>query len=182
MQFPQDSTADLLDAEDRASITDLKLPPSNEFNPATQLQQEIEPKETQPPPPSRTIESRKLNSDSRHFRFPHSERENKWPSTGFMPDPETLRDYERVLPGCAERIVRSYEAATLGPSNRNDRLVDAQIWIRKIGAGCAYILASLSFVAALAFFGTGNDRAGWSFLGAPILLTLLTKVLSTGKQ
>lgn len=99
-----------------------------------------------------------------------------------MPAPATLLEYEKVLPGAAERILRSFEAVTVDASARDDRLADAEIWVRKTGAGWAYALLFFSFVAAVVFFALGNNYAGWSFLGAPILLTLLTKVMSIGRR
>ena len=98
-----------------------------------------------------------------------------------MPDPATLMEYERVLPGAADRIMRAFESVTVDASQRDDRIADAAIWVQKTGAGWAYALLSLSLLSAVVFFAVGNAQASIALLGAPIVLTLVTKALSWGR-
>ena len=93
-----------------------------------------------------------------------------------MPEPDVLRDYDEVLPGAAERILRAFESVTVDASARDDRIVDADNWVAKTGAGWAFALLLFCFFAAVAFFVAGNNYAGSAFLGAPIVMTLLGKI------
>lgn len=86
-----------------------------------------------------------------------------------------------MLPGLTDRIMRAYESVTVDASQRDDRIADADIWVKKTGAGWAYALLFFSFIAAVTFFAVGNMQAGIALLGAPIVLTLVTKALSWGK-
>lgn len=99
-----------------------------------------------------------------------------------MPEPRTLGEYEEIVPGAAERILRAFESVTVDASARDDRLTDAEIWIRKTGAGWAYSLLFLCFMAAIYFFHAGNDYAGWAFLGAPAIMSLVGKILPLTKR
>lgn len=98
-----------------------------------------------------------------------------------MPDPVTLMEYESVLPGAADRIMRAFESVTVDASRRDDRITDAAIWVKKTGAGWAYALLFLSLLSAVVFFAVGNTQAGIALLGAPVVLTLVTKALSWGR-
>lgn len=97
-----------------------------------------------------------------------------------MPEPATLREYDAVIPGSAERILRAYESVTVDASARDDRITDATIWVRKNGAGWAFFLLFVSVVASIAFFIGGNSYAGSAFLGAPVLLGLASMLTSFG--
>lgn len=86
------------------------------------------------------------------------QQETSW--SGPLPDPETLERYERVLPGAADRIMRSLESQTVDASQRDDRIADTQIVVALRGQGWAVFLALLCIVAAIVFFAKDQLIAG----------------------
>ena len=95
-----------------------------------------------------------------------------------MPEPSVLREYNDVVPGAADRILRAFESATVQAADRDDRLADADISIRKTGAGWATFLLLACIAAAIVFFALGNNTAGTILLGAPVLISLVS-ILTT---
>lgn len=95
-----------------------------------------------------------------------------------MPDPHTLAEYEKVLPGSADRLIRAYESTTVDASKRDDAVTDATVWVQRNGAGWAFFLLLGCFVASVLFFVFGNEKAGAAFIGAPVLLGLTSMVTS----
>ncbi len=89
-----------------------------------------------------------------------------------MPDPKTLGEYESVMPGSGERLLRAFESVTVDASARDDRLADAEIWIRKTGLGWIIFFALLLFGAGIVFFAVGKTVAGSVLVGLPILAAL----------
>lgn len=99
-----------------------------------------------------------------------------------MPEPSVLAEYERVLPGSAERILGAFESVTTKASERDDRITDATVWIRKTGAGWAYFLLLGMITASIVFFALGNPWAGGTLIGAPVLVGLATVITSAFKN
>lgn len=90
-----------------------------------------------------------------------------------MPDPDTLRQYEDVLPGLANRIMRAYEAATVDASRRDDKIVESNTHLAKAGLAVAMIIILVCLAASIVFFGIGNNDAGVALLAAPLAASLI---------
>lgn len=99
-----------------------------------------------------------------------------------MPQPGVLREYDEVLPGSAERILRAFESVTVDASARDDRITDVSIWVRKNGAGWAFFLLFVCVVASIVFFARGDTVAGGTLIGAPVVLGLVSMLTSFGKR
>ena len=91
-----------------------------------------------------------------------------------MPQPSVLAEYDRVLPGSAERILRAFEAVTTDAASRDGKLVDAGIWVRKYGTRAAIVFLAVLIVAAIIFFALGNIVAGTALLGAPLIIAIVS--------
>jgi len=89
-----------------------------------------------------------------------------------LPDPPTMRSYEDVLPGSAERILRMAVSLTTDVSAREDRLVDAEIESARFGRWAAAGLTVAFLAAAVGFFAIGNIPAGAILLGVPVAMIL----------
>jgi uncharacterized membrane protein len=89
-----------------------------------------------------------------------------------MPDPATLREYEEILPGAAERILQMAEVAAKGRHELNVKLVDAELESAKAGRNYAFFLAVTAMAAAIAFFAFGNLIAGGLLLSTPVVLMI----------
>ena len=83
-----------------------------------------------------------------------------------------LERYERVLPGAAERIVRVYEVQFVDASQRDDRIVNAELADGRRGQTWAIILALICIAASIVFFARGNLVAGGILLSPPVLLLI----------
>lgn len=94
-----------------------------------------------------------------------------------MPEPGTLREYDEVLPGAADRILKAFESVTTQAS-RDDRITDAAIEVRKQGAGWAYFLLFVLVMASIVFFAVGNLVAGGALVSAPVLVVLVSLITS----
>lgn len=99
-----------------------------------------------------------------------------------MPDPGTLAQYEQVLPGAAERILRAFESTTVDASKRDDEITGAVVWVRRTGAGWAFLLLFGCFTAAVTFFALGNPAAGAAFIGAPVLIGIVSMLTTFGRK
>lgn len=95
-----------------------------------------------------------------------------------MPSPDVLAAYEQVVPGAAERILQAFESVTTKAGERDDRITDASIWVRKTGAGWAFFFLLSLIVGAIVFFALGNLIAGAALLGVP-LITVLATIVTT---
>jgi uncharacterized membrane protein len=89
-----------------------------------------------------------------------------------MPDPGTLRAYEEVLPGAAERILQMAEVAAKGQHEIHLRLADEEISGSKQGRWMAYSIAVAAVLAAIAFFATGIEVGGGFMLSLPVVLLI----------
>lgn len=99
-----------------------------------------------------------------------------------MPDPETLGQYESVMPGAGERIMRAFESVTVDAAERDDRLADAEIWIRKVGLGWVIFFALALLAAGVAFFAMGKVVAGSTCIGIPALTAITSIVVAPFKR
>lgn len=87
--------------------------------------------------------------DSSDLRAVVEERSAFW--AGPLPEPSTLRAYDEIVPGAAERIIRVHESQTVRVADREDRIISAEIELAgmaRAGRGsspwCAWPLPSSS--------------------------------------
>jgi uncharacterized membrane protein len=92
--------------------------------------------------------------------------------SGPLPPPETLAQYEAILPGSAERILAMAETVAIGEIRTNDKLADAEIVAGKQGLALAAALTLIAFIAAIAFFALGDPIAGGLFLSFPVIMLI----------
>lgn len=86
--------------------------------------------------------------------------------SGLLPRPD---DFARYPVHVQDRMLQWNDAWTVDESNRQDKLVDAEIRQAERGPTRAMVLGLLCFVAAIVFFALGNNVAGVAFLAAPVL-------------
>ncbi len=76
---------------------------------------------------------------------------------GPLPAPETLGQYNDVLPGLAERIVKMTENQNNHRIKQEDKVISSQVFLSKRGQLFGFILAIIFFFVA-GFLGyTGHD-------------------------
>lgn len=99
-----------------------------------------------------------------------------------MPEPHVLKEYDDVVPGAGGRILAAFEAVTVDASKRDDRIVEAEIESKKSGLAVAGLLLAVCVVAAILFFAFGNNTAGSTLLGAPVLIGLVSIITGAFKR
>jgi uncharacterized membrane protein len=96
-----------------------------------------------------------------------------------LPTPADLGEYERIVPGSAQRILAMTEKAISGPIENDTKLTNAEIDASKRGLSFAIRLTSAMSLAAVAFFalgiaGVGNSTvsitAGSVCLSVPVVM------------
>lgn len=98
--------------------------------------------------------------------------------SGPLPDPEDLAGFERVLPGCAERIVRMAEKAQEAAIEDGHRSTRAEAFTLKC-TGLLFSLAPLVAMGLAAFLGK-DAGAAWVVV-AVIAITGLPRVVEVLK-
>lgn len=93
-----------------------------------------------------------------------------------MPPPELLQQYEDVIPGSADRILRMAESNTTERANLDNKLVEGEIRTADMSQGAALFLVLLAFAGAATFFALGNNVAGCAFVSLPVLGMIRTVV------
>lgn len=80
--------------------------------------------------------------------------------SGPIPPPEFLRQYESVVPGAADRIMRTFERQMEHRQSLESRVIDSDI--KQAGAGMRWggILSALALI--LAFFLAVSGSPGWA--------------------
>lgn len=89
--------------------------------------------------------------------------------SGPIAHPRHLREYDAVVPGSADRIIKMAESALHHRETMDTRIVDAEIADRKLGMwlGFAGLLIILAFAA---YFGSaGNTVVAGFFLSTAVL-------------
>jgi uncharacterized membrane protein len=77
-----------------------------------------------------------------------------------LPPPRMLEQYEHVLPGVADRLVKRMEAQSEHRHGLENRKIEADIKSEKRGQIFAFILAGLAIVGSFYLIATGKDRQG----------------------
>lgn len=93
---------------------------------------------------------------------------------GPLPAPSVLREYEDILPGTAERIMRVHESQTTQVAGREDRIVDAEILLNKRGQVWAGVLALVFAVAGIVFIARGNNIGGGIMFSMPVSMLVVS--------
>ncbi|MBB0245864.1 DUF2335 domain-containing protein [Streptomyces alkaliphilus] len=96
--------------------------------------------------------------------------EQAW--AGPLPAPGVLEQYERVLPGAAERILRMAETVATGNIRVTERQAEAEIRTAQRGQLLAAALTLAAMTGAGAFFLLGNQVAGIALLSLPLLMLI----------
>lgn len=89
-----------------------------------------------------------------------------------LPSPETLDQYEKIVPGMAGRILSMTERSVTGKIDIEDKLASAEIETAKIGISVALGLTLLAFAASVVFFALSNRIAGLAFLSFPVAMLI----------
>jgi len=89
-----------------------------------------------------------------------------------LPPPETLAQYDKVVPGMAERILSMTERVVTGKIDIEDKLASKAIDDAKIGLSAAFGLTVLAFAASVVFFALDNRIAGLAFLSFPVVMLI----------
>ncbi len=87
-----------------------------------------------------------------------------------LPPPNAFAEYDRILPGASERILRMAEKDLDGKLEQDRKVTDAIIGQSKTGLWLAGGLAGGSLAASIGFLAVGDDIAGGILLGMPIVL------------
>lgn len=87
-----------------------------------------------------------------------------------MADPGTLAEYESIVPGMAERLLRVYESQTVQVADREDAIVKHHAQIDRNGQAWAGMIALICILAAIPMLALGNIAGGSIMLGMPIVV------------
>jgi len=77
-----------------------------------------------------------------------------------LPPPRMLEQYEHVLPGSADRLIKRMESQSEHRHGLENRKIDADIKSEKRGQIFAFILAGLAIIGSFYLIATGKDRLG----------------------
>jgi uncharacterized membrane protein len=87
-----------------------------------------------------------------------------------LPPPQTLAEYDQLVPGTAERIVSMTERSAAAKIDIADRLATAGIKAARTGLKIVIGLTVVAFAAAMVFFALGNQTAGVAFAAFSVIL------------
>lgn len=87
---------------------------------------------------------------------------------GPIPSPNTLREYESILPGSAERILQAFEQQTLHRQSLEDRVITSDIRRSYIGLFAGFIVAMTAICGGLYVAVTVSPIAGATIASAPL--------------
>lgn len=89
-------------------------------------------------------------------------------SSGPLPDPVQLRQYEEVLPGSAERIFSAFEAQVSHRMDLEKNLIDRESRRADWGLAVGGVLAGVIVIGALIVMVTRDPWAGASVIGTGV--------------
>jgi uncharacterized membrane protein len=101
---------------------------------------------------------------------------------GPMPPPEVMQQYERVVPGSANRILAMAESSTTERTKLDNKLADGELDAAKTSQGLALFLVLIAIAAAVLFFFRGNNVAGCAFLSFPVVMMIRAVVGEINKS
>jgi uncharacterized membrane protein len=80
---------------------------------------------------------------------------------GPLPPPAMLEHYNRVFPGCAERIIKMAEGQALHRQGLEQAVVQSKIDNERRGQWCAFVLGMTGVIGAVLLLAMGRDLAGF---------------------
>jgi uncharacterized membrane protein len=80
--------------------------------------------------------------------------------------------YEKIVPGMAERILSMTERSVTGKIDIEDKLASEAIVNAKVSISAAFGLTLLAFAASVVFFALDNRVAGLAFLSFPVVMLI----------
>lgn len=89
-------------------------------------------------------------------------------SSGPLPDPVQLRQYEEVLPGAAERIMSTFEAQVGHRMDLEKNLIDRESRRADWGLAVGGLIAGVIVIGALIVMVVGDSWAGASIIGTSV--------------
>lgn len=83
---------------------------------------------------------------------------------GPLPHPDMLRQFNEVLPGLAERIISQWETQSAHRQNLEQRTIQNDILLSRLGLAAAFIVAILFLAAGFYLVVIGQAIAGTAFV------------------
>lgn len=80
--------------------------------------------------------------------------------SGPIPDPETLRRYNEVLPGTAEKIIDAFERQNKHRISIEEKAVNHGIYIEKVGQFFAFLITITALCGSLGLIFIGKSIEG----------------------
>ena len=100
--------------------------------------------------------------------------------SGPLPSPDSLAEYNNVIPNAAERIFNEFESQSKHRREMERRVIRSQIIQSYIGQSSALLIALTFLAAAIWCISNGHDVAG-SIIGSVDLVALVT-IFIQGKK
>jgi uncharacterized membrane protein len=88
---------------------------------------------------------------------------------GPLPTPETFADYDRVLPGAAERILKMAENQQVHRHGIESAVVNGNVSQERLGPIYGLVVATLSIIAGFVLAFTNHEVSGLSAILVPLL-------------
>lgn len=100
---------------------------------------------------------------------------------GPVPSPRHLREYEEVLPGCADRLISLTEQQSAHRREMEKEIVKTDVKLRSRGQLFAFVLGLAGIIGAIVLAAIGSDLVGFGvFLGS--LATLIGVFVAQRKK
>src|SRR6266545_725873 len=77
-----------------------------------------------------------------------------------LPPPQMLEQYERILPGFSDRLLKDMESQAQHRQGLENKTINGNIQSEKRGQLYAFILAVLAILGAIYLIATGRDKYG----------------------
>lgn len=110
----------------------------------------------------------------------HEEIQAYWSAP--LPPPETLREYDQILPGAAERILSMTERVVTGKIDIEEKYANGEIRNADKSLNLAFGLTLLAFAASVVFFVLVNQVAGVAFISFPVLMIIRAFLLRSDRN
>lgn len=138
------------------------------------------PEEESSAPPSAQDATPARNAPTEHVEQLSFEQMAAW--AGPLPPPEAFRQYDMVLPGSSERILRMAERDLEHRHEEERRLNTAAIDTAKTGQAFAVMFTMMALTASIVFFAIGIPTAGVAFLSPPVVMLVRSAVVRGRSQ
>lgn len=102
--------------------------------------------------------------------------------SGPIPPPSMLKEYDEVLPGMADRILKMAENQSSHRLQIEHKVVIGEITRAQLGMRCAFFIAVLGLVLGTILAATGYVATGSSFAGVPLATIVIAFLYSTNQK